>query len=281
MQDIFNFFNQGWVGSLIGLIGIVLGGLGIFSYKISKSIPKPAYQRNSFQLIGKEEDNLPDEVEVTFKGKPVNRLTKTKLIFWNAGTEVVEGSNIVGSDPVSILFPDGTNILSFKILKRTREVNNFCIKRIQDRNNVLRIDFDYLDPKDGAVVEILHDSENRYPQITGTIKGISKCFTDLGRFYEARPIKMKGARRIFIGDPKIIFYIAMTIGIGFTLFGILPEEIRQHFEALFTNENGKSLTATPEFFIIFGLFYTAMPASILWSRRKKYPKNLEIFDSTP
>jgi hypothetical protein len=49
MQEILNFFNQGWVGSLIGLIGIVLGGLGIVSYKISKSIAKPAYQRSSLR----------------------------------------------------------------------------------------------------------------------------------------------------------------------------------------------------------------------------------------
>ncbi len=37
MEEIFEFFNQGWIGSLIGVIGIILGVIGIFSYRISKS----------------------------------------------------------------------------------------------------------------------------------------------------------------------------------------------------------------------------------------------------
>lgn len=192
MQEILSFFNQGWVGSLIGLIGIILGAIGIFSYKVSKSIARPAYQKSSLQLIGREEDNLPDEVDVTYKGKKVDRLTKTKLILWNDGTETLDGDSVVKSDPITIIFPDNTNILSYKILKRTKVVNNFNATKDEEKQNCLILHFDYLDPKDGIVLEILHDSEKRYPRITGSIKGLKKCFSDLGRIYEAKTSSPKG-----------------------------------------------------------------------------------------
>lgn len=280
MQEILSFFNQGWVGSLIGFIGIILGAIGIFSYKISKSIAKPAYQKSSLQLIGREEDNLPDEVEVTYKGKKVDRLTKTKLIFWNDGTETLDGDSVVKSDPITIVFPENTNILSYKILKRTKAVNNFNATKDEEKQNHLILHFDYLDPKDGIVLEILHDSEKRYPKITGSIKGLKKCFSDLGRIYEAKNFKSKGRIGKILDNHRLVFSLAIAIGFSFATFGLLPEEVRHYIEStLSPSQDGKSISDYPAFYVIFGLLYAAMPVFALWSRRKKYPKSLESIEA--
>jgi hypothetical protein len=280
MQDILSFFNQGWVGSLIGLIGIILGAIGIFSYKVSKSIARPAYQKSSLQLIGREEDNLPDEVDVTYKGKRVDRLTKTKLILWNDGTETLDGDSVVKADPITIIFSDNTRILSHKILKRTKAVNNFEVIKDDEKQNCLILQFDYLDPKDGIVLEILHDSEKRYPEITGTIKGLKKCFSDLGQIYEMKDFKSKGIIGIIVDNYRLIFWLGVAIGLSFATFGLLPEEVRQYFEKyLDSSQNVKSLSDYSAAYVIGGLLYAAMPASFLWSRRKKYPRSLEPLEA--
>src|SRR5690554_688789 len=163
-DSVFSFFNQGWVGSLIGIVGVIFGFIGIFSYKISKSTAKPSFQKSSMRLLGKNEDNLPDDVTVLYKGVEVARLTKTTFIIWNNGTEVLNGEDIVKDDPLRICFDKGSNILSYKILTYTKGVNKFRASKADAHPEELLIDFLYLDPNDGVVIELLHDSEARYPQ---------------------------------------------------------------------------------------------------------------------
>jgi len=278
-HDVFNFFNQGWVGSLIGLVGIILGGVGIFSYKISRSTAKPSYQKSSFRLIGRKENNLPKDVTVIFKRKEVDRLTKTTLILWNNGTEVLNGEDVISTDSLQISFTDGDNILSYKVLKQTKDVNNFELLKNEAFPHRLLINFSYLDPNDGIVLEILHDSKERYPEVTGTIRGLPKGFEDLGRVYPNRPVKVKHPLNILLSRPKLVFGGAIIVGLGMVIFGLLPQEIR---DVLVTDSHENKYRIDQSlFFVILGIVYAAMPASILWIRRKKYPKQLEIEEVEP
>jgi len=282
MSEMFQFFNQGWVGSLIGVIGIALGIMGIFSYRISKSIAKPSYQKSSLRLIGREEDNLPSEVTVTYKGKVVERLTKTTLILWNNGSESLDGKNIVAADPLTLKFDEQDNILSYNIIKRTKDVNGFSIEKNENSPRELFLSFDYLDPDDGVVIELLHDSANKYPELTGTIKGLPNGFVDHGRVMEKRSIKGKGVLGLLLNNHKFIFAVAIAIGLAFTIFGLLPQEWRDlMLNTLPESEKQKSITEQPLFFIVFGLLYSSMPAFLLWLRRKKYPKQLEALEIEP
>ena len=278
MQELFSFFNQGWVGSLIGLIGIILGAVGIFSYKISKSIAKPSFQKASLRLLGRDEDNLPKEVTVLFKGNEVNRLTKTTLILWNNGTEVLDGKDVIPKSPICITYNNGDNILSHKILKRTKAVNNFSVVKNKECPHQLLASFDYLDPKDGIVLEILHDSEKKHPEITGIIKGIPKGFIDLG-IVPSKQNKVKSSLGRSIVNPKPVLVMALIIGLGITFFGLLPQETMELIATSIIEENeSKSIFELSTFFIVLGLLYTSLPMYILWTRRKKYPKKLEIDD---
>lgn len=277
-QDAFQFFNQGWVGSIIGIVGIILGGIGIFSYKISRSIAKPSYQKSSLRLLGRNDDNLPKDVTVLFKGKEVDRLTKSTLILWNNGTEVLNGEDIISSDPLRISFKDGANILGYKILKKTKVVNDFQLEMKEESPHNLYFKYSYLDPNDGVSIEVLHDSKERYPELNGTIKGLPKGFEDLGRVYTNnvpnRIVKSKSPIAIIFGHRKLVFLLATLIGIGMVIFGLLPQEMRD----LLLTEGGETKPKIDQsyFFIVLGVVYAAMPASVLWLRRKRYPKLLEI-----
>ncbi|MGG3046959.1 hypothetical protein ABEO76_28160 [Bacillus anthracis] len=64
MDNIFQFFNQGWVGSLIGIIGILVA---IITFKASKTAKRLVYQSETLKIIGKDSITL-DEIEITYKG---------------------------------------------------------------------------------------------------------------------------------------------------------------------------------------------------------------------
>ncbi|RXJ87097.1 hypothetical protein [Arcobacter sp. CECT 8985] len=282
MVEIFEFFNQGWVGSLIGVIGIILGIVGIFSYRISKSIAKPSYQKSSFRLIGRDEDNLPKDVKVTYKGNEVDRLTKTTLTIWNNGTETLDGSDVVESDPLFISFKANDKILSYKILKKTKDANAFVLNNCDNATNKLRFKFEYLDPNDGVVIELLHDSEERYPEFSGTIKGLPSGFVDQGRVLQKKRNNLKDPLKVLLDRPKVVFVTALVFGLAMTVFGLLPQEARD-FIVGFLSESStqKSIEQQPIFFVVLGVLYTSMPAFMLWARRKKYPKQLDVTEIEP
>jgi hypothetical protein len=276
MQELFSFFNQGWVGSLIGFVGIIVGAVGIFSYKISKSTAKLCFQKLSLRLLGRDEDNLPKEVTVLFKGEEVDRLTKTTLILWNNGTGVLEGNDVIPSDPIQIAFDNDDNILSYKILKRTKDVNNFRLIKNEDHPHQLMVNFDYLDPNDGVVLEMLHNSKKSYPKITGTIKGLPKGLVDLGTVRSSKQYKTRSPFAALLNHRKLIYGIAIFLGLSMAIFGLLPQELRENIFNNLRKPDDTMLTMEPIFLVVLGLLYASMPAFFLWSRRKKYPKQLEF-----
>jgi len=92
MEVLKMFFSQGWVGSLIGIIGLIIG---VFLYKASRIGARPVYQLRAFGLIGKEKQVLPEQVEILFGGRSIPRLTMTHLILWNSGKATLYGKDIV------------------------------------------------------------------------------------------------------------------------------------------------------------------------------------------
>lgn len=281
MQECFNFFNQGWVGSLIGIIGIILGVIGIFSYKVSKSTARPSYQKSSLRLLGKNESNLPSDVTVLFKGKEVERLCKTTLILWNNGTEVLNKEDVVDSDPLKISFNSGDNILSIKILKTTKDVNNIKVLRDELNSHLLHFKFNYLDPGDGIAIELLHDSKMRYPTISGTIKGLPNGFEDLGRFFNTHLFSNKSNSKfpfnVIARSPKLILWSMFIAGMVISLFGFFPQKI---FTIEFIEKFNFNMKKFEQYImLIVGVLYMIMPLSLLWLRRRRYPKQLDVVDS--
>ena len=127
MQEIFSFFDQGWVGILIGAT------VAVFFFLKNRRAAKPSFQKSSLRLLGENRNNLPDEVTVLFNGREVDRLTKTTLILWNNGNEVLKGEEAVDTDPLRISFNEGDHILSYKKLGKTKEANKFSVSRDKEK----------------------------------------------------------------------------------------------------------------------------------------------------
>ncbi|MCY8484294.1 hypothetical protein MOC97_02105 [Bacillus atrophaeus] len=186
MEKFMDFFSQGWVGSLIGIIGIIIGiFISFYFYSKGKIKRDFAYLLNTRRVVGK--DNFAaEDVEITVKGKSVNTLDNTIIKIRNNGNQTINGQDISAKDPIRFEVSSGEEIISATILNQTKFTNDISIKHSANEFNVLYIEFDYLDPGDGAAIEVLH-TDNKGPlDIKGTIKGV-KSF----KYYSGDVIKKR------------------------------------------------------------------------------------------
>lgn len=254
---LFSYLNQGWVGILIGITATVIVG---WIFRSKERTAKLCYQTSSFRILDRERDSLPQKVTILFEGQVVERLRRTTLIFWNNGTEFLDGKNIVADDKIRISFEVGDNILSYTIAKRTNEQNKFTVIKDEANPHQLLIDFDYLNQGDGVVLEIAHDSKNLDPKLCGSIKGLPKGVEDLGYILPTNSNEMSDCKTIVLITLRSVLWSIMFFGISLIIYGILMlEGIKQAV------------------FIVSGILIVVRYIFfIFWENKRKYPKSLKI-----
>jgi hypothetical protein len=256
MEALKAFFSQGWGVALVGILAGLL--ISLYFYRASRIGPRPSYQLKALRLIAKDEGALPEEVEILFKGMSVPRLTKTHVIFWNSGKAMIDGKEIVVDDPLRLEFSKEAQVLRARIAKPTNKTNKFEIKINDKSPNEVFCSFDYLNVGDGAVIELLHTGEERYPRVQGTIRGVPKGILNWGRFRTSG----KGLR--------IMMFAMLIIGVAIILAGFFVPDFRKSS----TSPQPLPMWAT----VIVGLPYIAFPLFTLWTNRRRFPKSLAIED---
>ncbi|QAW01710.1 hypothetical protein ES969_17640 [Bacillus subtilis] len=180
MEKFIDLFSQGWVGSLIGVIGIIIGiFISFYFYSKGKIKRDFAYLLNTRRVVGK--DNFATEdIEITVKGKSVNKLVNTIIKIRNNGNQTINGQDTSVKDPIRFEVSSDEEIISASILNQTKFTNDISVKHNANELNILYIEFDYLDPGDGAAIEVLHTDNTGPHEIKGTIKGVNsfKNYTD-------------------------------------------------------------------------------------------------------
>lgn len=267
VQSTFNFLGQGWVGSAIGLIATILS---IIFYRRSRRRARPSVQLSKMTILSPNGDEIPSDVKILYKGKEISQLSKTNIIFWNDGTETLHGTSVVEDFPIQISFEKGATILRHQIIKETRPVNKSRLEQVDGINYAINIKFDYLDPKDGINVEILHDSKSN-PIITGAIRGIPSGIKniDMSSYSSAAFISKFFVSRFFNPfGPKSAMVITVIAGLSILTIGLLSK----HYSIGIENFGYSKGDATA--MIIFGCIYTLAPMGYFWLVRRRYPKNL-------
>jgi hypothetical protein len=115
-----NLLSPGWVGSAIGLAGILVA---VITYRRSLEGAKPVCIARSLSLLNVKGQMLPNDIEVRFSGSPVERLTKTELIVCNSGRRFLNGNDIVADDPIRFVFGGTGAILSANVSRTTKITN--------------------------------------------------------------------------------------------------------------------------------------------------------------
>jgi hypothetical protein len=271
----FEIFNQGWFESIIGLLGFIVGVIGLILYLNSRTSSIPTCQFESLHLLGKKEQELPPEVEIFYKKKEVQRLTLTKVYFWNAGKKMMSGDQVVEEDPLRCEFrfdpPD--EILKAHVATSTNRVNKVTVSEADNQNNILLIDFDYLNSKDGVRIDILHTGKDRYPDIKGSLRGIPQGVSISGSV----PKAVFGLASLFyifaliVKRTKVVDFIYLFFGTIFLVMGVLPKAILKDI-LLYMSSNSVDIS---EFVFRLMLFMTggiclSFPTLKYFAGRKKY-----------
>lgn len=158
-------------GFALGIIGVVLA---IFFYARSKKERVPCFESSSSTLIEGLHKTL-DGLQLHYKGTPQERITVTKLAFWNAGKETIDKRDLVEADPVGLVYPSTLNILDIQVTKVSTKSNSVNLGSAVNQGDVcfFPINFEYLDNKDYFVLQIVHNGkESECIGIKGKIKGV-------------------------------------------------------------------------------------------------------------
>ena len=268
------------------LLTFVATAIGLYfawiAYYRLRKRQKLQYQTAAIQYFDEDDYALPSEAAMTFRGESVARLAKARLIVWNGGTDVLRGDDIVKHDPLTIRLQSPGKILSHSIVGTPNKGNLVRADVRPGSQGEILLTYDYLNPGDGAVIQVLHDSKQRAPVLAGAAKGLSDGPQSLGTVAldDFKAPKRRRLRRnlllmIFaLGIMALFLGIIRTIPVLLNDYSWIPSAIAWLFDE---NEDLYQTTML----IILGLAYTSLPTYRFVTGRHRYPKSLRHFVQEP
>lgn len=260
LKQFLDYLAPGWVGSIIGLIGIVLAAA---TYFLTRQRSRFAYRCVGRRFLGLSADGLPQDISVQYKGREIPRLTRSLVVFWNDGERSIGSDDITSTDPLRMHLEDG-EILAATVLKQSRSVCQVHVDELPGSSTDVVVSFEFLDSNDGAVVEILHTGEKRHAAFLGTIRGLPLGLTNLGSMAAYRRVRFP-----LYATPRKMAWPAIVMGFLFlaACAGIPIAKFRE-------------LQTTPIYLkVIFGAMgsiYCVTGFAALFIGRRRYPKSLHI-----
>ncbi|AAL45722.1 hypothetical protein EN41_27140 [Agrobacterium tumefaciens] len=240
------YFTLNYIGFTVGVLSALFS---IYAYVRTRERFGMTYQAFDETIVGGESPTLfDDRIEIRFDDMVIDRVNKTTFWIWNSGNKTINVSDIALHDPLVIALPHGSTILQMstrsKTLANAVRVNLFASDRVFPT-------FDFLDPNQGFVCEILHTAEKNSLSLQGTIKGGGKILN-----YKDRDSWLS----ILSTLPKVFVNFA---GMGFTVLvaNLITSPIPSNYELL------KPLLFVTMFIVLAGSFFAAVDR--LLERRKK------------
>lgn len=270
------FMQTDIVGLSIGIAGILIGVIAsYYFYRKSVRIKEPCWAIRTNNLIQGYSAQL-DNLRVLYQDVNIENLTISKILFWNDGIETIDRGDIETANHLRIFSLDGVELLDAKVLTTNNQSCQFTVNLSSDKTNAL-LNFDYLDKKQGAVIQIVHTgTSSKDLNVAGDIKGansIKNKFTipiwmKLFNRFSIRPRLRRRSTALF-AIVTGCFYIVL----GFLQFFSTPTS------SLFISQTVKSVAGkwfALIFFPLTGLLLLYMGLS-LWKRLGVAPKGLESF----
>lgn len=137
---------------LAGTVGSI--ALAVLLYKLGKPRRLLAYATRTFRVIPDRRIKLP-RLEVLYNTYPVQSLSVTRIAMWNAGNESLRRDDIPKTDPPVIYARDEIELFEGDVIESVA-ANNVTLIPVYEPITGYAVDFEFLDPGDGAVFSIVH-----------------------------------------------------------------------------------------------------------------------------
>ncbi len=135
------------VSTVITVIGFVQGLISVKRKRISCDC-------RSYVIV---KNNNIDGLKIDYYDTEVNDLTVTNIAIWNSGNTVIRKEDLTESR-LQIKFDKSfSDVLFADVLSRTVSENKVDMVSF-DKNEIV-VDFEYLNPKDGVVIQVVHSGE--------------------------------------------------------------------------------------------------------------------------
>jgi len=96
------------------------------------------------------------DVTVTFEGQPLEHLSRTTVLLYNAGGREIRQEDAPGGTFPSLRFPEGVRLLDCRRLSDSSEEMGFETVKTGERE--VRFRFRYMNPGHGGVAQVFYDT---------------------------------------------------------------------------------------------------------------------------
>jgi len=266
-----DYLGQSWFGSVLTIVTFLFAILLAIYLFFKARIVKKLSVYPEYETIIDKAPSLKDEaLEIFYQGQKVEQLNKTKIYIWNSGNQTIYKKDIENVDPPRVYIDDSTKILQINISNMTRSVINASVKAEELHNLLI---FDFLDPTDGLVLEILHTGEDHQVRFEGTIIGIRKKLSLEKKSYKwpkfCREVILHINNSMFPFFDKTFGLVATILGFVVFLAGLSMLAGMNYFRSANAFQEGLAIS-------LVGLIYFIVGAIIYQLMKEPYPKKLKI-----
>lgn len=145
------------VASIPGLV------IGIFSLMQKRLL----FDIFSYNLIDSKKIPL-SKMKVYYSEENVEKLTASKIVFWNSAFQHIDKADISTTAPLTIELNEG-KILDITVVKGDKSPTMVSVSREGEKKAIFS--FDYLNRKKGGIIQIIHTGDEDSINISGEIKG--------------------------------------------------------------------------------------------------------------
>lgn len=260
-----------WVGSILAIFGILISYM-FYIYSRRRRLLR--YSQSGERLLGLTAAGLPEGVTVLYRGDNIPRLTRTIFWLWNDGERTFRRSDLVANDRLRLEISGVGGILTAKVLKQARDVCDFDVVLDPEDPMKIFISFEFLDKKDGAVLEILHSSDQYLMKIRGTIIGLPSgphsVLPPSGTFFNDFFSRLA---RIFARFRLLPGFMMIAFGFGLASPGFFKTTgPRWTLEEAWSPQQQSYLITI----LVASLVYILLGIFWLYKFRRTYPKTLRI-----
>jgi hypothetical protein len=198
---------------VMAVAGLVAStAIAIFLYYRAKKEPRPVYVVTGNTVVRAHAER---EIEVRYRDRDVPVVTRTVIAFWNAGRQSIRRADIVENHPLTVVLPDGADVLEARIVAVTRPDIDFLVSwgpptlmsdgAVEIKTHLV---FSFLNHRDGGAIEILHTGDDPFAAtVEGAIVGV-----------KGQPRRLGGS---LWDDPAGIYGPLFMAALGFTAGTVL------------------------------------------------------------